>query len=564
MKLVKLEISQFKNLNNFILDFTGRNGMTVLIGNNGCGKSNVIEAISAIFRSLYLISDISKRVNFNFILEYSINVAEINHEIKIVFTQNDAFTLASSVDGNIVQANIQEYLPSQLVALYSGEEQRLWKSYYESFYLNYNTAIIGNTKNIESSQQMLYINKYYWDIALLIMIATDINLKNVIGDITLQKIDMTFNLENINGFSEKNPNETLSFIKGLSNDQESISVNLEEFKDLADFDTAIRMFKFLSVSYLPKIESNKLITNINLTFSDGTKTNSFSEGEKKKILLLLIMDVLSDDKSLVLLDEPDSHIHIAHKKQIKEMIEKSSRESIITTHSPTLMNVFEEHLVFLDNGEIKGKENAEILTEIAGNEISISEQQLILNTTKNIFLVEGKTDIIYMQKALETLNEAKYNSISDGFEYIPTGGASGLTLFIDKFKPKDNQLIISIVDNDTAGNNELKKIIDDVQAFSSKDFIKLNNVNNTFIIKLPRPASINSDQYEIEDYLPRQRFLEVSTELISSFKSLKGFNLKKDTMKKKLAKKCDNGNYNKNDFLEFQKLFDLVLEIKES
>ncbi|WP_179317941.1 ATP-dependent nuclease [Winogradskyella undariae] len=561
MKLTRLNIKEFKNLINFNLDFTDKNGITVLIGNNGCGKSNIIEAISGIFRSLYLITDSSKRVDFDFELDYSINIAETNHEIKVVFTDN-TFTITSNQDGNITQANTLQYLPSQLVALYSGEESRLWKNYYESFYLNYNTAIISNTKNIESSQQMLYINKYYWDIALLVMLANDIDLSGIIGDITLDTIDITFNLANINRFAEQNPNETLNFIGGLSQEKEWMSTDLEEFKTFADFETAIRMFKFLSVSYLPKTESNKLITNINLTFSNGTETNSFSEGEKKKILLKLVMDVLADDKSLVLLDEPDSHIHIAHKKQIKEMIENSERESILTTHSPTLMNVFDEHLVYLQNGEIKGRENAEILENIAGDEMSISEQQLILNTTRHIFLVEGKTDIIYMENALKTLGDAKYDTIENNFEYIPTGGASGLNLFIDKFKPKDNQLIIAIVDNDTAGNTELKKIIDDEKAFDDKDYFKLKTSANTYLLKLPRPSTITSDQYEIEDYLPRKRFLEISDDLIKTFKSLKGFNLKKDTMKKKLASKCEKGSYGKDDFLEFKKLFDLILEIK--
>lgn len=95
-------------------------------------------------------------------------------------------------------------------------------------------------------------------------------------------------------------------------------------------------------------------------------------------------------------------------------------------------------------------------------------------------------------------------------------------------------------------------------------FVKLKDVNNTFIIKLPRPSHISSDQYEIEDYLPRSRFIEVSDHLISTFKSLKGFNLKKETMKKKLAGNCENGKFVEADFLEFKKLFDLILEIKRT
>ena len=38
MRLKRLKIDGFKNLNNFELDFTEKDGTTVLIGNNGSGK----------------------------------------------------------------------------------------------------------------------------------------------------------------------------------------------------------------------------------------------------------------------------------------------------------------------------------------------------------------------------------------------------------------------------------------------------------------------------------------------------------------------------------------------
>ena len=49
MRLKRLWIDGFKNLNDFEIDFNDKEGITVLIGNNGSGKSNVLEAISAIF-----------------------------------------------------------------------------------------------------------------------------------------------------------------------------------------------------------------------------------------------------------------------------------------------------------------------------------------------------------------------------------------------------------------------------------------------------------------------------------------------------------------------------------
>ncbi|WP_430412864.1 ATP-dependent nuclease [Kordia sp.] len=555
MKLISLKINQFKNLNNFELDFSGKNGMTVLIGNNGCGKSNIIEAISGIFKSLYLITDTSKRVDFDFELDYSINVAETNHEMKVIFADN-TFTITSNQDGNITQANTQRYLPSQLVALYSGEELRLWKEYYESFYLNYNTAIIGNTKNIESSQQMLYINKYYWDIALLVMLANDLDLSEIIGDITLETIDITFNLENVNKFAKINTNETLSFVGKLSNKQDSISVNLDDFKELADYESAIRMYKFLSVSYLPKAESNKLITNIDLTFSNGTKTNSFSEGEKKKILLKLVMEVLADDKSLVLLDEPDSHIHIAHKKQIKEMIENSERESILTTHSPTLMNVFDEHLVFLENGEIKGKEKSEILDDISGSSMSDAQKIILLNSNTDILIVEGKTDETYIETALEKLKPTnpEYSALEFNFLYMGGSDPEVLKNLSDKFPAKEGQTIIALFDRDTAGSKIIKS--DKLLNFQgTNDQFTGGKVKDIEIRLIPKKDGFTYSNFEIEDYFPIEKCRDFMFNGFNSFKDLKP-----KFKKAEFAEECKN--FDATDFEGFKKLFDMILEIK--
>ncbi|MFH4346997.1 AAA family ATPase, partial [Acinetobacter baumannii] len=51
MKVDKLHIrSRFKNLVNVKIDFDENHLMTVVVGRNGSGKSNVLEALVAIFR----------------------------------------------------------------------------------------------------------------------------------------------------------------------------------------------------------------------------------------------------------------------------------------------------------------------------------------------------------------------------------------------------------------------------------------------------------------------------------------------------------------------------------
>ena len=67
----------------------------------------------------------------------------------------------------------QEYIKilveDNVIALYSGEDKRWWHNYYEPFYLKFTRDINAGTSNT-LSPKMYYINKYYWDIALLSLV----------------------------------------------------------------------------------------------------------------------------------------------------------------------------------------------------------------------------------------------------------------------------------------------------------------------------------------------------------------------------------------------------------
>lgn len=67
MKVDKLHIrTRFKNLENVKVDFDEDHLMTVVVGRNGSGKSNVLEALVAIFRNL----DLGEAPPFSYVLNY--------------------------------------------------------------------------------------------------------------------------------------------------------------------------------------------------------------------------------------------------------------------------------------------------------------------------------------------------------------------------------------------------------------------------------------------------------------------------------------------------------------
>ncbi|WP_164705240.1 AAA family ATPase, partial [Pseudomonas viridiflava] len=156
MKVDKLYIrSRFKNLENVRVDFDEDNLMTVVVGRNGTGKSNVLEALVSIFRNL----DLGESPLFSYQIRYKLGEGASTRWIEIdadpdrgtLTKQYIAQVSAHKPTGDILsnsvlnspEKNVQkislskikrdtktgttDYLPNYLFAYYSGPSDRLEK-----------------------------------------------------------------------------------------------------------------------------------------------------------------------------------------------------------------------------------------------------------------------------------------------------------------------------------------------------------------------------------------------------------------------------------------------------
>lgn len=69
MRVDKLFLPDFRNLRDFLIDFDETSPRTVLIGRNGVGKTNILEALTIIFRQL----DLRAKPSFAYRINYSCN-----------------------------------------------------------------------------------------------------------------------------------------------------------------------------------------------------------------------------------------------------------------------------------------------------------------------------------------------------------------------------------------------------------------------------------------------------------------------------------------------------------
>jgi len=557
MRLEKLHIkSKFKNLaTSKLFDFTAQNGISVIIGNNGSGKSNLLEAISSVFAGLY---DKKYATEFSYALAYQIDGASVQIDYK---KSTKAFVY--KVQGVAQKELSKDQLPSMVISAYSGEELRMWRKYYYAFYDAYTKGIITSKETVDDNLLMVFLNKYHWNIALLTMLVSDLEVDDILGDVQVTSIEIGFHKKNVEAFNDKNPNKVTIFAKALYDHQGKLDV--DTFKGIV-FDTHALLFQKLVVAHLPKEESYRLINSLELKFSDGTSTEDLSEGQKKQIIVKFITRILADQNALVLLDEPDSQIHVTKKEVLKDLLYDDEKQPyvncLLTTHSPTLTQCFaNEHVMMLDDGQLVAKEKQEIIEALTHDFWSKQKQNVFLSSNDDILLVEGKLDIQFIKEAISKLDHTKYQAL-ESLEYIPTGGASGLRLFIDKFNPKDSQKVIAILDADDAGCKEVKEILSEKNQDDLKrdGLVKVESLENTYLLMLPKLERIANNQYEIEDYFPTETLKKIAKEQIDTFKVLKDFSLKKDYIKRALSKAAEG--YEKEAFDDFKVLLDKILEIK--
>lgn len=569
MKFISLKIKWFKNLD-IDLDFTQSEGISVFVGNNGSGKSNILEAISAIFYALWVDWLV---VDFDFELIYK-------KEWKEVFISSINWTWIKKINGKD-QKNIYNHLPSQIIALYSWEETRLYENYYLPVYSSYIKNIITSKTWIWEHVNMTFINKDFWNIALLTMAVSDISMEKVFWNLKIDKIVFNFNEKNLKDFNRKNPNQVTRFALWIS---EIWDLNLDKFKEMPLIQTHEDLYKLLSVATFPKEESYKLVNSIDLFFDNQVNTKCLSEWQKKQILIYFVTQILADEDSLILLDEPDSYIHVGNKEKIKNFItdfldNKKEWEFIMTTHSPTLMHKFDKkHLFYLENGKLKGKDKREILNDITAGQMSMIEMEIFLNSSKKYLLVtEWITDKKHLENAIEKL------WIENQFDIYPADSCEKLTNFLVTL-PNEilaNKIIIWIYDYDNPWLRSLRKLWYEID--SNKKY-KVFWKSNRFWISLPY-SDANFENHEVftiefmysKEILKQYNMIEYRTvddinhcirnqdqklnlQQIQERDELYFYKVSEsETSKNSFANEARN--FDKSEFEWFKTLFDLILSI---
>ena len=605
MKLKKLQ-----NLIDFTVDFESGKGLSILIGNNGSGKSNVLEAISGIFVNAYSAKAIHK---FVYSLTYEIKGKEVKLEQTIYRCQY-------YVDGKVIAVKelaLRGLLPTNVIALYSGEDKRWWHNYYEPFYLKFTRDINAGTSNT-LSPKMYYINKYYWDIALLSLVYSTAEddkqfLKETIGRDTVDHILLFYTqnverhcksellksfLQSVNLFSEhsKGPDGEPVYLYAMTKESIFDTYGVRVFEDFAAMKNFGRqtmknfymfadakflnnkpeefnyyekqLFDYFVQAYMPK--GKKVIKNIELIYN-GFSAKDLSEGEKKLILIRSILSFVADENSLILFDEPDANIHEGRKQQIYNLFAeycKFDRQMVVATHSPILAQLANEKellMLELDDGKstILTDEKIEKIKKLSGTSWDVIGQGMMLKSNRPLVVFEGKTDIKYVKRAIDLLKDENplYGQIQ--VDYMSAGGADNMQFFITDLLEviPSNKKIIVFFDRDDEGQKgaaALLNLTTSDEAIAQYNDIKRDNLTVSFI---PYKTGVNRGDFLIEDYFSWDKTVKpmVDKTIENSHHPLKNLPKLSSRIKKGLEDK--HMTFTKEEFEGFITLLDKIVKL---
>lgn len=371
MRIDKIFIKDFKNLRNFKIDFDETEMTTVLIGHNGTGKSNLIEALVIIFRDL----DLGNVPAFGYEIHYVIK----NYKIKIFAEpqkkrHTEIIVNEKEITLSYFNNNKGEYLPNNVFAYYSGPSNRLESHFDRHQYNFYRELLHGKdiplrpffyARNIHSQFALLsyfsfpdnqstnFLAEYLGISGLgsvLFVLRNPKSWKSREGDKRFWKargVVQDFlselyrcslapirNTEKIDeGFRKKSAVEFLYLF--IPND-EALNKLAEKYNNVREFFKVLESTYISELIYEVRIKVKMKNTGNLLTF------NELSEGEQQLLTVIALLKFTKENESLFLLDEPDTHLNPAWKLGYLSLLEQvvgrpEASHIIISTHDPLLI-----------------------------------------------------------------------------------------------------------------------------------------------------------------------------------------------------------------------------------
>lgn len=397
MHLQRIKIADFKNLKNVEIAFSeffertdgGKPEQPIrshaLIGQNGTGKSNLIEAIITIFRDVDLDNDAS--------LDYELDYKIRGHEITLKANRAASKRPTVTIDGkpssqSVLSKHAREYLPSHVFAYYSGKNERL-EALFQTHQERFKNLLRHDGDDLV--RRLFYCRGGHSQLVLLAcLLSADPVFAGLLENLKIQDLESAlFVLKQPHTLRELKGKDILegdprfwyargTVVRDLLDKLWQVAwAPIEEIRDVQiDFrrrpekqkrmylyvpnrqrlnelgtmvGTPERFFRYAEGAYIGDLLEEVRITIKKREESVGNVSfTQLSEGELQMLTVLGLMRITHQDHCLFLLDEPDTHLNplwkLRYFDDINRMIEPRAGETlqgesqiIVATHDPIMV-----------------------------------------------------------------------------------------------------------------------------------------------------------------------------------------------------------------------------------
>lgn len=431
MHINHLFIAKYYHLENFKCDF--KNNISVFIGENGSGKSRILEAIIEIFKNLYYTESLP--IPFAYLIKYEIasNHIEIStlngkYEIKIEGESKDIseiLRISKSWVYKKVPEKLEGILPDNIFLYYSGQSNRVVK-HFEKIEEDYQN---GLKDGYDMGLKPLFLFKpIHGKIILLGLLSSKLDgIKSFLLDnfsiVGIESFEIRIKRPKWSNSSKANAEnfwnaqkivkEYLSDLKFYShheikNTNDSISLHYPGEKLEALLNLTYIGYESKLVKILDSLHTADFIDDVIVHFKTQSGNvisfENLSEGEQQLIAIKGITELLRGEETLYLLDEPDNYLHPSWQDNLLEdlAVYKDKTHFLITTHSPQLLtnaNPEYSELFILSKGKLM-----EDVPNYFGKDVNNILYNLMNSRYRNEDVAE-KLDMLFKAIALAKLDD---------------------------------------------------------------------------------------------------------------------------------------------------------------
>lgn len=210
---------------------------------------------------------------------------------------------------------------------------------------------------------------------------------------------------------------------------------------------------------------------------------------------------------ILLLDEPGLSLHATAQHDLLRFINErlaARHQVIFTTHSPFMIDPHNFGCVrtVIDAPETGTTVSSDILKTDAESAFPLHaalgvELTQTLFVGPNVLLVEGPSDVIYLQYLSEQLIKAGKTGLDDRWVLVPGGGISKLAAFLTLFGA--NQMKVCVLADSSAQNNKTIGRLKASGKLYDAGIVQIGNASGT-------------EEADIEDLLPAQLYVDLVNE----------------------------------------------------